>query len=76
MRNVASKSSKKHSGPSLHIINVHLLILYIREFIRDKAVETVGLKRTGKTCLTGGARGRCRYNPDDNNKECTGWTLA
>lgn len=34
--------------------------LVSREFIRSQAIETVGLKRTGKTCLTGGAKGRCR----------------
>ena len=24
-------------------------------------MKTVGLRRTGNTCLVGGARGRCRY---------------
>ena len=31
-----------------------------REFIRERAVETVGLKRTGNRCLGGGSRGNCR----------------
>ena len=32
-----------------------------REFLREHAVETVGLKRTGNRCLGGGSRGNCRY---------------
>ena len=31
-----------------------------REFLREHAVETVGLKRTGNRCLGGGSRGNCR----------------
>lgn len=31
-----------------------------KEFVRETAVATVGLKRTGATCLGGGAKGRCR----------------
>ena len=37
------------------------VLLCSREFLRDKAVKTVGLKRSGGICLGGGARGRCRY---------------
>ena len=50
------------------LVCVHLILLvsdlgfFYREFIRDKPVKTVGLKRTGNTCLVGGARGRCRYS--------------
>lgn len=31
-----------------------------KEFLRENAVETVGLKRTGNRCLGGGSRGNCR----------------
>ena len=31
-----------------------------REYVREKMVQTVGLKRTGNQCSGGGSRGRCR----------------
>ena len=42
----------------MYVLNV---MTPFREFVRERPVKTVGLRRTGNTCLVGGARGRCRY---------------
>ena len=64
MRSVESEIFLTCYKVQIIVFNTHVhthTYQHNREFLREHAVETVGLKRTGNRCLGGGSRGNCRY---------------